>query len=304
MSKFCISVYTKAFLLVLFPLLLLQTGCGSPEDRGPTKPRFVVSIPPLGAILRPVVGARAEVEVLLSGAASPHTHEARPTQVRAAAGATAVFYGAPELDGWAMEHAGERSIALLDLVPDSLQRPLYGDIQPTPEAVIGTDPHFWMDPLAVRGLLPTLVERLCLLDEAGCIEYRAGAARFSAQLDSVDRVLQNDLRPLQGRTLILDHQFMAYFLARYGLQLAAVIEPMPGKEPSPRDLLKVIRMGKEAGVVGVVTLPQLPPRAAKIVAEGLGLQTFELDPVGGVEGRMSYIDLLLYNARVLREALL
>ena len=42
---------------------------------------------------------------------------------------------------------------------------------------------------------------------------------------------------------------------------------------------------------------------AEVVAEAAGLPLFELDPNGGTQGRMTYSELVLFNARTLAGAL-
>jgi zinc transport system substrate-binding protein len=58
------------------------------------------------------------------------------------------------------------------------------------------------------------------------------------------------------------------------------------------------------GVRAIFVQRQLPPRAAEAVAEGAGIPVVALDPLGGTAGRMTYRDLLQYNAQVIRDALL
>ena len=102
---------------------------------------------------------------------------------------------------------------------------------------------------------------------------------------------------------MLSHPFFQYFLNRFDIHLAGIIEVIPGKEPSPRELMKIIKKVKRENVKAIFTHPQLPDRAAESVAEAAGIKVYELDPIGGVTGRVTYNELLLYNTRILFEAL-
>ena len=62
---------------------------------------YVVTIPPLAAILSEVAGTRMEVTTLLAAGASPHTYEPRPSDVVAAEQALCLFYAHESIDGWA-----------------------------------------------------------------------------------------------------------------------------------------------------------------------------------------------------------
>ena len=103
--------------------------------------------------------------------------------------------------------------------------------------------------------------------------------------------------------MVVFHPSWVYFLDRYGLDTVAVLEPLPGKEPTPRHLKEVIDAARARDVKLIITEPQLPPRPAEIVAEATGLAIVELDPLGGVEGRITYAEWLLGIAHTLREAL-
>ena len=65
----------------------------------------------------------------------------------------------------------------------------------------------------------------------------------------------------------------------------------------------MVEIVKKEKVKAIFTHPQLPDRAAKLLAEASGIRVYQLDPIGGVEGTETYEQLLLYNTEVLKEAL-
>ena len=50
-------------------------------------------------------------------------------------------------------------------------------------------------------------------------------------------------------------------------------------------------------------MAKLGDRAARVIAAEAGVAVAVLDPVGGVEGRQTYEEMLRYNARTIVEAL-
>ena len=76
-----------------------------------------------------------------------------------------------------------------------------------------------------------------------------------------------------------------YFADRYGLVEAASIEPVPGREPSPRELKALVLEGRRGGLGRLFTEPQFPPAAARVVAREANLTLTLVDPIGGVPGR-------------------
>lgn len=281
---------TSRITLVAFAALMagLLFGCAGDVERPPDA---VATIRPIGAIVEPVLGS--EVRVLLSPGASPHTYDPRPSDVRAAGSAAVLFYGAAELDGWAARLDAPARMALLPMVPESLL---------VRAGTEHADPHFWMDPLTVRALLPALTDSLCSLAAERCDAYRLGGSTFSRQLSEVHDSVATLMRDAAGSSVLLAHPFLSYFARRYDLEVAGVVEEIPGSEPTPRDMMRMVAEAEQANAMAIFTLPQHPSRAAEAVSEATGLPLVELDPIGG--GANGYADLLYFNAARIRNALL
>ena len=279
---------------MLVAAAVLPAACGTPRPPA----RFVATIPPLGFILREIVRDTGAVAVLLPPGASPHTYEPRPSDAAAAQGSAALVFDDSLLDGWAARLAPRRRIEMFALVPaaNRLRLPSMR------ENVAGApDPHFWTDPTVVGAIIPALTDSLCAIDAPACTRYRANAAQFTDSLRALDTELAAVLGPLRGRAVVLFHPSFQYLLARYGIRVAAVVEPAPGKEPTPRDIEALAAAAARAGATTIFTEPQLPRRPAEVIAEVARLHLAELDPLGGTPGRDSYAALLRYNAAVLRE---
>jgi len=260
----------------------------------------------LQAILAKVVSPRAEVTRLLPPGVSPHTYDPRPSDARATETALALAYVSPELDAWAANLPTRQRLELLSFLPKTFRLPAVEADKKRGNAngdLNQIDPHFWLDPLSVKAILPDLTKRFCDIDPGGKKTYEENADRFSKELSALNDELSRTLAPVKGHAVVLVHPSMRYFLKRYGLKVAGYIEPLPGKEPSPRYLTALINRVKSEHVKAVFTEPQLSDKAAKTVADAAGINVFELDPIGGVAGRVGYAALLRYNARILLKAL-
>jgi zinc transport system substrate-binding protein len=271
------------------------------------QPRYVTTIHPFQQILQEVVGNRGTVEAIVPPGASPHTYEIRPSNMRTAANALALFYGAKDLDAWATRIPVANRIELFALVPDSLKLEL--NLEGTHKAhhdhvhTTGIDPHFWPDPLVIKAMLPELVTVLSQLDPAGAAIYSKNAAIFAGKLDEIYARIAQQLASVRGTTAMLSHPFFCYFFHRFQIPLVDEIEKIPGKEPTPRELKALIDVIQEHQVKAIFNHAQLPDRAARVIAEASGVPVVELDPLGGRPGRMTYFELLQFNANILLEAL-
>lgn len=286
--------------LVLGGLFVLM-ACGDadppPSDEGP---RFVTTIPPFEMIVAPIVEGRGTVDRLLEPGASPHTYDPTPSDLRSVANASALIYGDAHLDGWAADLSSNSRVALAGLVPQDA-RLRFDDGHGHGTGTV--DPHFWTDPQAVRALLPALVDTLCALDARGCSVYQANADSFASALAALDTRVEAMMEPVRDTPVLLAQPFFRYFLHRYRFRLVGVVEPRPGAEPTPGSLHMLVQNARTSGARFILTQQSLSERAARTVAESSALPLVRLDLLGGTEGRDSYAQLLLGNARVLREAL-
>lgn len=278
--------------------------------------KFVTTIHPFREILKNIIGDRGEVHQILPPNASPHTYELRPSDVRLIEAAKALFYGSENLDAWAVKFKNTNSIELIEfLAEDYLIH--FEEKHEDQQAEVrheggekehhhhdsGVDPHFWTDPLTVKSMLPALTEQLCAIDPSGCKIFKQNSDKFSRQLDSLHSKISKMLFPIHGSKVMISHPFFQYFFKRYGIELVGTIEAIPGREPTPKEIKRLIEKIKHENVKAIFDHIQLPDRAAKIIAESTGIKVYHLDPIGGVPGRYSYEELLLYNANIILEAL-
>jgi len=286
---------------ILAGVFLLVAGCEeAPSEEGADAPRFVTTIPPFEMILRPVVGERGTVERLLAPGATPHTYDPTPSDLRATTEATALFFGAESLDGWAADLPAARRLAVIDLLPAGARRGFDGAGR---GGVAGVDPHFWTDPLAVKQLLPALADTLCAIDGGGCPVYRANADSFATALAALDTRLHTLLEPVREQPVMLARPFFRYFLHRYGPRLVGVVELQPGTEPTPRELRRLVERAEATEARALLVQESVSERTARTVAESAALPLVALDPLGGTDERSTYADLLLDNGRRLRDGL-
>jgi zinc transport system substrate-binding protein len=83
--------------------------------------------------------------------------------------------------------------------------------------------------------------------------------------------------PPKSRSFIVFHPSYGYFAKDYKLKQYAI--EVDGKEPKPKDLAKLIQMGRKNNVKIVFVQPQFSKRAAQTIAKDLGAIIVETDPL-------------------------
>ncbi len=312
------NVRFASMLCLVITLALIVSGCSKPRS---DTAYFAATCPPVAIILREVVGERTTVECLMPAGVSPHTYEIRPSDARRSEGALALFYIDDLYDGWAAGLPARERIPTFPMVDEAMKRHWDEDSACTLHDHGEThehnhrndhadehdhgdlDPHYWADPLAVASMLPVLTAHLCRLDPEGCETYEANAAAFNERLEQLHDDINTAISVVSGGVVALFHPSWIYYTDRYGIEVAALVEPYPGQEASPRYIRQVIDQLAMQDVGVVFTEPQLPRRPAEVVSEAAGIRLMEIDPVGGARQTNTYEDLLWYNTHIFIEAL-
>jgi ABC-type Zn uptake system ZnuABC Zn-binding protein ZnuA len=249
--------------------------------------------------LQTLVGTEAQVVVLLPPGANPHTFEPLPAQVRSLREATLLVQIGAGLDEWAakLTRVAERPIRVWTLAE-------HVPLLPLDEHEHGRDPHFWLDPILVRDhAVPALVAALSELDPTRAEGFRARGEQLRAELTQLDARLQHLLAPVRGRAYVAVHSAWRYFARRYGLVEAGSVEPIPGREPSAKELIQLVESIRRTGARALVVEPYSFSRTAEQLAAETQLRLVTIDPFGSGALIGGYTRLLEANAHAFVEAL-
>lgn len=299
--------FTNILKNVAFLILFFLVGCGGGGKS--ERSLFIATSAPVSMIIDELTGEPSEP--LAPPGASPHTFSPSPSDEARASEARALVYVAENSDGWADEITAKEKIKLIDMLPAEFKLQ-YGEEGldegeshahegEEGDHVSGIDPHFWMDPLAVKSILPALAKKLSALAPERAAEIKRRAAEFAAKLDSLNSEMAAILSPAKGGSVFTYHPSMRYLLKRYGLRYAGSIELSPGKEASPSYIAGLTNKIKSSGARSIFTEPQFPKKPAEMLADAAGVKLLELDPIGA--NAKSYRELLLQNARILAKGL-
>jgi zinc/manganese transport system substrate-binding protein len=128
--------------------------------------------------------------------------------------------------------------------------------------------------------------------------------KFLAQLETRMAEWIKTMEPVRGSKVIVFHPDFIYFLTRFGLVQAGVLEDRPGIPPSPQHLVNLIRQMKEEKIKVVLVEPWNDVKLANRVADEAGAKAFVMaTAVGAVKGADNYIAAIDYNIVTLAKAL-
>lgn len=270
---------------------------------------------PLYDLVRNVAGDNVEVVSILPAGASPHTFEPTPSIVRNLTEADAIFMIGHTLDNWVIDLADQASVNKvvivdtgIDLKPFSVTELGHEDDsdhidEPGHEEetnnghghdLDGVDPHYWLSPTNAVIIVDNITRELVALDPENEAVYLSRAETLKTNIINTRDEWRNKLSGL-SQPIITLHDAFSYYANDLGVEIVASVEPFPGREPTPRYLQELGELVRRENVRALYVEAQLGKDRATTLATDLNVGVGELDPLGGVAGRASYLDLLNFN---------
>jgi len=197
-----------------------------------------------------------------------------------------------------------------------------GDIHP-----LG-NPHYWTDPLNGRIVAKNIGRRLAHLAPEHAEYFTERTKAFQRQLDEhmfgadlVGKIgggklwallLKNRLaavvnqpgqpplggwlaalQPYKGQKIVTYHRSWSYFAQRFGLEVAAELEPKPGIPPSPGHVADVIKRVQAEKIKLLVMEPFYSRKAPDLVASETGITVVQCaNSVGGQPEATDYLSMI------------
>jgi zinc/manganese transport system substrate-binding protein len=284
------------------------------DAAGAHKLRVVTTIPDLKALVEEVGGDLVDVESLARGTQNAHEVEIRPSLMLKLRRADLFLENGLELDAWsdvAVQGANNprivrgapgridvsRGVQVLDVPSARVDRSM-GDVHP-----LG-NPHYSLDPGLAPIVTQNIVDGLVRVapELRGTFEKNRDA--FLARLEEAMVRWTKTLEPVKGTKVVVYHPDYIYFLTRFGIVQAGMLEDRPGIPPSPQHLAQLIRRMKDERIKVILVQPWNDLKLAQRVAEEAGARAVVIPTmVGGVKGVETYIGTIDYNVTALAQAL-
>ncbi|HTR50951.1 MAG TPA: metal ABC transporter substrate-binding protein [Kofleriaceae bacterium] len=302
-------------------LLALAVACGkSGSDSGSSsgskdRPKVAVSIFPLYDLVRRVAGDRVEVLLVLPPGRSEHEYDPTPKDIARLDGAKLAIAIGLDMDTWVetivkgaggapIFHVGDKIKTMpIAVEPIGEAEAHAGEAPDSDDKPGAPDPHVWLDPERMKLVVDSIAEQLTAIDPEGKTAFAAAADKLKGELQTLDAKIAARAKTWSKTTIVTFHGSMSYYAKHYGLRIAAVVEPLAGKEPTAAYIAEVLGAIKAGHAAALFSEPQFDKAPAETIAKEAGVPLGELDPVGGVTGRDSYEALLLWNTDQLDKVL-
>ena len=269
--------------------------------------KVAATIFPLYDIVRNVAGNEIETVLILTPGASPHTFDPSPKEIKALNGSKILFAIGHGLDNWAFkmtEAVGVEKTVIVDKYIDLLEgghdhhnnehdndhKSTHGHGENHAK-----DPHYWLTAGNAIKIAQSVKEELSLIFPEKSEAFEENFKNYSQKLQSLDEKIIKELSAFDNPPIATFHNAWSYFARGYPVNLVTVFEEFPGKEPTPKYIAEFKENIIKNNVKVIFSEPQFSPLALQPIAKDLGVIFSELDPLGGVEERKTYEELMIYN---------
>ncbi|MGZ8900893.1 MAG: metal ABC transporter substrate-binding protein [Limisphaerales bacterium] len=275
------------------------------------KVRVVTTFLPGFNVAANVAGDLAVVENLVAGNVSLHDYQLSPGELRKLMEADLVMLNGLGLETFldrAIRSGGAGLQKKIVTVTAGLHRELIHGEAPHAREEEGHDhfhdPHVWLDPMLMAHGVTNAMRALQKADPKNAQGYARNAANYLAKLHALDAELKKELAAVQGVPFITYHNAFGYFVRRYGLSLAGVVERVPEIPPSTRERAQLQRVIREKQVKALFSEPGGNSPLARSIAKDTGIRLGELDPLEtGELNAESYVRGMRRNAESLLKGL-
>ena len=301
----------KSFLIPLMASVAIAAAASGAT----AAPDVVVSIKPVHSLVAAIMRGVGEPQLIVDGAASPHTYNLRPSNARKLEKADVVFWVGPGLEAFLekpLEALASKATVVeledakgLEKLPFREGGPFeahdHGD--EGHEAHDGHaekegahdhghdhaeghedhdhgayDTHLWLDPENAKAMAQTIESALIAADAGNAATYQANTKKLIDDLDALDAELKETVKPVKDKPFIVFHDAYQYFEHRYGVKTAGSITVSPETLPGADRVKQMQEKVRQLGATCVFAEPQFEPKLISVITEGTAAKSATLDP--------------------------
>ena len=263
------------YLFIYIALAMKLYSCNNIEKKSYDNTIFV-SIAPLKPIVEAIVGDDFSVEVLVPAGASPETFEPTPKQFIALNESVMVLStGLLDFEKSILQRVHDQSKVInlsqgIATIAGSCSHTHHGK-----HCHHGVDPHIWCSPKCIDIMAKNMYNALVAMVPDK--DYTTAYSALNEQIKELDSVVTKLCNNSSLPYFIIYHPALTYLARDYNLEQVAIEHE--GKEPSAKHLATIIERARRDGIKRVFYQSEFPESSVAIVAEDIGAETVEINPL-------------------------
>ena len=277
------------------------------------KLEIITSVAPITNIVKNVVGDRANVIGIVPEGVNSHTFEPAPSDAKSLRKADLIIMNGLHLELPTIELA------------ESVKKPKtkivhLGDLTVTPaqwkfdfsfpKDKGHPNPHLWPNIELAMKYAEFSRDALIEVDPSNAATYRNNTKTYLEKLAKLDEAIFECVKaiPANQRKLVTYHDSYAYFAPRYGMTVVGAIQPADFSEPTPKEVIRIIKQLRKEKVRAVFGSEVFESKILEQIAREAGANFIDQladDDLPGQAGdeNHSFIGMMVNNMKIMSEAL-
>jgi zinc transport system substrate-binding protein len=275
------SKFVKIF-IVIISLSLLIISCEKKTSKitGKKSLNVVTTLFPLYDFAKNIGKKKADVTLLLPPGVESHSFEPKPGDILKIHEADIFVYTGKFMEPWVedvLKGIGDKGPLIID---SSRSVILTEDTTETEHKHkrFKMDPHIWLDFSKARKMVDNILEGFLKRDPENSNFYQENATKYKIKLDKLDKRFKDSLSSCKKDVLIHGGHFAFGYLAkRYNMKyLSAYRGFAPDAEPTPGNLIELIRMLKDHNAKYIFYEELVSPKVAEVISRETGAKLLML----------------------------
>ncbi len=219
----------------------------------------VVSILPQKGIVENIADKKVDVSVVVPKGSEPHTFEPKPSIMKKIAKADIYYSIGVEFEkSWLEKFKNQNPKLKIIALDKNITK-------------INQNPHVWMSLKNLQFIARKVYKSL---DDKS---LEKNLISYEDKMKSCDEDIKTILKDKKNKTFMSVHPAFTYFARDYNLTQIAVEKDE--KEPSLKELLKLLKEAKKSGVKVIITSPEFSDKSAKIISDELNIKVLKISPL-------------------------
>jgi zinc/manganese transport system substrate-binding protein len=308
-------MYPASVAIVRYLLLVALAASPAAPLAAADKPTVVATFSVLGDMVANVAGDHIDLVTIVGPNGDTELYRPTLADSRTIAGARIVFVNDlnDDFEPWLeplLKQSGFTGTKVVasrgaKTITAEEEHPISGK-----EAAPVIDQHAWLDPRNGIVYVKNIAQALERADPANAADYRARAASYVKQLQSVDAWMRTEMTavPVSKRRIIASHDSLQYLAKACGITLIAINGWTNKSEPSAAELARLARQIEVERVHALFLDSITDPRAMERIAKETGavitgtLYGDALSAPGGEAG--TYIEMIRHDVATLKAGML
>ncbi|HIF9056813.1 TPA: metal ABC transporter solute-binding protein, Zn/Mn family [Photobacterium damselae] len=234
-----------------------------------------ITLQPYYSYVKAVVGDKATILPLVDAGFNPHNYQPQSNDLRRLKEMDVIVVNGIGHDDFALKVIKAANRSDLKVIEANKEVPLL----PAMGQSVGqgaVNPHTFVGLSTTIQKVYTIASELSKIDPSNTRFYRANARRYAATFRKMKHVAMQLLGELNtaGMTVATTHNAYGYLLQEFGVDVAAVIEPAHGVEPSASQLQETIEKIQRSGIDVLFYELNMPNRYVDTIEKATGVKLY------------------------------